>query len=119
MVDSVTEGTDKKCFVFNKELKLTLLNCVGLEEAHVAKFGEVEAKFNTVFNIFCASHEVIRYVEKGLPLPKVDKLRRQWEKLERNRRADVNKNIAASGIQKEYRELEQGSVKSIQEKTTI
>lgn len=115
MVASVPEVNGKKRFVFNKELKLTLVNCIGLAEAHVAKYGEVEAKFNAVFNIFCASHEVIRYVEKDLPLSKVDTLRQVWEKLERNRRADVKKNVAVTGIPEEYGELKQGLDKLIEE----
>eukprot|EP00171_Calliarthron_tuberculosum_P023558 IDg23558t1 len=84
-------------------------------DAHVAKHGEVETKFEVVLNAFCAHYSFIKKHEESVPAPKLRTLRDRFTKLVANRRALNKKNVAASGIEEVHGELEQNLDNIIQE----
>lgn len=75
-------------------------------DAHIAKNGELEKKFEGVLAAFCSHHSFITKQNDGMPASKLTTLRDRITKLVANRRAQNKRNIAASGISEEHGELE-------------
>ena len=101
-------------FRFDKDCDLALVNAVMLADAHVAKRGESMDKFNSAFDMFCASRPVIAKIERGMPAPAMRSVQEHWRKLIRDRRAANHRNVAASGVAEEYGDLEMTLDKTIE-----
>ncbi len=55
-----------KAISFSIELTLVLLRCVGLKNAHLTNYGEIESKWEAVHTLFCAALEIAQKFEQQL-----------------------------------------------------
>lgn len=97
-----------KRFRFNEELDLVLLRCIGLNNAHMAGYGEAESKWDEVLSMFCAAHEAVPRLEVGgFAAPKACTITERFMLLIRERRAEVRRNLVSSSIAEKFCEREE------------
>lgn len=64
-------GNRKKLFVCTRDLKLVVATCFGLVNLHIYKQDDVQASFESMLEMFCASQEIIKLHWKGWVSPKL------------------------------------------------
>lgn len=96
-----------KRFRFNSEADELLATVVVQIGTHNANHGETEEKFNEVLKTFCLSPVFLSMKEKfAAPEPKRETLRNRFNLLVDKHRTANKADIGASGIEREYTELD-------------
>ena len=96
------DGHTKK-FRFSIDVDLVLVRCVGLNNAHLANYDEVESKWEGVHSMFCAAPEIVRKLEnESIAPPKARTLTERFTQLIRDRISESKRNIAALGVSETF-----------------